>query len=330
MLIGVAAWGICGTDQHIFEGDFFPTYPLIGGHELAGEIVAVGDDVENVTVGDRVAVDPAIFCGSCFYCRRAQGNHCLEWNAIGVTMNGGFDDRVVVPEAKVYPIGELSYEEAAFIEPLSCVVYGVGRIVVPVGASALIYGAGSIGLLMLQVLRRAGVAGATVVDVRAHKLDMAKRLGASDVLEAGPDADDQLKEVAPHGFVVVVDCTGVPSVAQHMFLHAASDAALLFFGVNPRDATIAVSPYDVFRKDLLIYGSFSLRSTFSRGLALMRERAVNVQALVSKNLSLERFPAALDLASSGEALKVQVHPEMYGRGACDIVPTIDRGDGEEW
>src|SRR5919198_5663812 len=106
VVVRVAACGICGTDQHIFQGDFFPSYPLIGGNELAGEVAAVGEGVREVHEGDRVAVDPAIFCGHCLYCRRAQGNHCLEWNAIGVTMSGGFAELVAVPRANVYPIGD--------------------------------------------------------------------------------------------------------------------------------------------------------------------------------------------------------------------------------
>src|SRR5205823_819627 len=149
-LVRVAACGICGTDQHIFQGDFFPTYPLIGGHEMAGEVVAIGAGVDNVGEGERVAVDPSIFCGYCFFCQRAQGNHCLHWYGIGVTRNGGFAEYVLAPRANIYPIGAMPYEQAAFIEPISCVVYGVKRLRIPVGANALIYGAGTIGLLMLQ------------------------------------------------------------------------------------------------------------------------------------------------------------------------------------
>src|SRR5690348_2577964 len=90
VIVRVAACGICGTDQHIFQGEFFPTYPVIGGHEMAGEVVTVGERVDTVTPGMRVAVDPSVFCGYCFFCQRAQGNHCLNWNGIGTTLNGGF------------------------------------------------------------------------------------------------------------------------------------------------------------------------------------------------------------------------------------------------
>ena len=121
ILIRVRACGICGTDLHIYDGDFGGPFPLIGGHELAGDVVAVGPEtLGEVRVGQRVAVNPNVFCGSCFFCRRGQVNHCLRWSAIGVTRDGGFADFVVAPESNVYPIGDMDYELAAFIEPISC------------------------------------------------------------------------------------------------------------------------------------------------------------------------------------------------------------------
>jgi threonine dehydrogenase-like Zn-dependent dehydrogenase len=107
-----------------------------------------------VTVGDRVAVDPNIFCGACFFCQRGQVNHCQRWAAIGVTRDGGFADYAVAPATNVYSIADMPYQEAAFIEPLSCIVYGVKRLNAQLGASTLVYGAGPIGLLMLQVLHQ--------------------------------------------------------------------------------------------------------------------------------------------------------------------------------
>ena len=309
VLIRVRACGICGTDQHIYDGDFGGPLPLIGGHELAGEVVAVGPDiVEDIRVRQRVAVNPNVFCGSCFYCRRGQVNHCLRWSAIGVTRDGGFADYVVAPEANVYPVGDLDYELAAFIEPISCVVYGLKRLRVPVGANALIYGAGPIGLLMLQLVTHGGASAVAVVDLKQDKLDLARRLGASEAVQAGPAADDALREISPLGFDVVIDCTGVPAVVEHMFTHVRNEGKLLFFGVNPTEARVAISPYDVYRKDLEIHGSFALRYTFHDAFALLQGGAIDVAPLVSDRLPIERFPEALELAGSGEAFKVQIQP----------------------
>ena len=311
VLVRVAACGICGTDQHIFDGDFFPSYPLIGGHELAGEVVALGrQPVEPVVrEGDRVAVDPSLFCGSCFFCQRGQGNHCLNWNAIGVTRDGGFAEYVVAPTANVYPVGDMPYEVAAFIEPISCVVYGLQRLRIPVGANALIYGAGPIGLLMLQLVAHGGASTIAVVDLNEDKLKLARSLGAHEVISAGRGADEALGTISPLGFDVVIDCTGVPAVVEHMFMHVRKNGKLLFFGVNQPDAKIAISPYDVYQKDLEILGSFALRYTFHDAFALLESGAVDVRPLLSDRFPIERFPEALALAASGDAFKVQIQPQ---------------------
>jgi D-arabinitol dehydrogenase (NADP+) len=310
VLIRVRACGICGTDLHIYDGDVGGPFPVIGGHELAGDVVALGPaTLGDVRVGERVAVNPNLFCGSCFYCRRGQVNHCLRWSAIGVTRDGGFADYVVAPEANVYPVGGLDYDVAAFIEPISCVVYGLKRLRVPVGANVLIYGAGSIGLLMLQLTNHGGASSVAVVDLKQTKLDLARSLGAHEVVLAGPTADSALREIAPLGFDVVIDCTGIPAVVEHMFTHVRNEGKLLFFGVNPTEARVALSPYDVYRKDLEILGSFALRYTFHDALALIQNGAVDVAPLLSDRLPIERFPEALKLVASGDALKVQLEPQ---------------------
>ena len=309
VLIRVHSCGICGTDQHIFDGDVGGPLPLIGGHELAGEVVSVGAEVpDDFPVGGRVAVEPNISCGSCFYCQRGQVNHCLRWSAIGVTRDGGFADYVVAPATNVYRVGEMDYEVAAFIEPLSCVVYGLKRLEIPLGANVLIYGAGPIGLLMLQLVRHGGASEIAVVDLKQDKLDLAGTLGATITVAAGPSADPALREASPLGFDVVIDCTGVPSVVEHTFTHVRNNGKLLFFGVNPPDARISISPYEVYRRDLQIFGSFALRFTFQDALALLETGAVDVKPLLSERLPIDRFAEALGLAGSGEALKVQIQP----------------------
>ncbi|OLE29656.1 MAG: hypothetical protein AUG43_05670 [Actinobacteria bacterium 13_1_20CM_3_68_10] len=309
VLIRVHSCGICGTDQHIFDGDVGGPLPLIGGHELAGEVVSVGAEVpDDFPVGGRVAVEPNISCGSCFYCQRGQVNHCLRWSAIGVTRDGGFADYVVAPATNVYRVGEMDYEVAAFIEPLSCVVYGLKRLEIPLGANVLIYGAGPIGLLMLQLVRHGGASEIAVVDLKQDKLDLAGTLGATITVAAGPSADPALREASPLGFDVVIDCTGVPSVVEHTFTHVRNNGKLLFFGVNPPDARISISPYEVYRRDLQIFGSFALRFTFQDALALLESGAVDVKPLLSERLPIDRFAEALGLAGSGEALKVQIQP----------------------
>jgi 2-desacetyl-2-hydroxyethyl bacteriochlorophyllide A dehydrogenase len=310
VLIRVAACGICGTDQHIFHGDVGGPFPLIGGHELVGEVVGVGEEmVEDIRVGQRVAVDPNVSCGSCFFCQRGQVNHCVRLSVIGVTRDGGFADYVVAPETHVYPVGDMDYEVAAFIEPISCVVYGLKRLRIPVGADALIYGAGPIGLLMLQLVNHGGAGAVTIVDLEQDKLDLARTLGAGEVVLAGGGADAALRAISPLGFDVVIDCTGVPAVVEHMFEHVRNEGKLLFFGVNPTEARISISPFEVYRRDLEVLGTFALRYTFHDAMALLRSGTVDVRPLVSDRFPIDAFPEALELAGSGKALKVQIQPQ---------------------
>jgi len=308
VLVRVATCGICGTDQHILRGDFLPTYPLIGGHEMAGEVAAIGDAVENTREGERVAVDPGVFCQHCYFCQRAQGNHCLRWQGLGTTRDGGFAEYVRAPAANLYPIGAMPYEEAAFVEPLSCAVYGFQRLQLPVGANVLIYGAGTIGLLMLQLARHGGAGQIVSVDTKPQKLALAHRLGASETVPADAGADSTLREIAPLGFAAVIDCTGIPTVVEHMITHAQPEGTLLYFGVNPQQATIKISPYEVYRKDLQILGSFALRYTFHQATALLQAGAVDVKPLLTEQLPIECFPEALKRAGTGDVLKVQIQP----------------------
>lgn len=112
VLVRAKACGICGTDVHIWEGDFFPTFPLIPGHELAGEVTRVGAEVEGLTVGDRVMVDPTVTCEECHFCMINRQNHCLRWNAVGVTRDGGFGEYVRVPAKNCYRFENVSFGEA--------------------------------------------------------------------------------------------------------------------------------------------------------------------------------------------------------------------------
>jgi threonine dehydrogenase-like Zn-dependent dehydrogenase len=162
---------------------------------------------------------------------------------------------------------------------------------------------------MLQLVAHGGASAVAVVDLKQEKLDLARQLGASEAVQAGPAADDALREISPLGFDVVIDCTGVPAVVEHMFTHVRNEGKLLFFGVNPTEARVAISPYDVYRKDLEIHGSFALRFTFHDAFALLQGGALEVAPLLSDRLPIERFPEALELAGSGEAFKVQIQPQ---------------------
>jgi threonine dehydrogenase-like Zn-dependent dehydrogenase len=303
---------VCGTDAHIFRGEYMANYPIVGGHELAGRITALGAGVTGWCEGERVSVDPNIFCGDCYFCRSNRANHCLWFSAVGVTRDGGFAEYVTAPARNLYRVPEgISFEDAALIEPVSCVVYALQRIRVLAGSSALIFGAGPMGQLLLQGLRRSGAASVTVVDRVPSRLELAVQLGAENaILSSGDEPPrDELRRLQPLGFDVVVDATGLPKVVEGMFEFAKPTAKILFFGVCPKGETVAISPYEVFENDWEIYGSFALRYTFYPAIDLISSGAVQVRPVVSHSIALGDLPAYMrGELRLGRAGKILVRP----------------------
>src|SRR5450756_378394 len=155
IVVAPRAVGICGTDLHIIDGEFPPApYPLVPGHEFAGEVVALGAGVTGLSIGERVAVDPSLFCGHCTYCQRQRGNLCEDWGATGDTVDGAFAELVAVPAGNAYAIPDsLSWGAAALIEPLACVVHGLRRLAMVPGSELLVVGAGTLGPVSYTHLR---------------------------------------------------------------------------------------------------------------------------------------------------------------------------------
>lgn len=277
VVVRVRACGICGTDHHILKGEFVQKFPVIPGHEFSGEVVEVGKDVQYFRVGDRVTVDPGIYCGECYFCQQELGNHCLNWNGFGTTRNGGFAEYAVIPASNCYHIPDnLSFQEAAFTEPLACVVHGLNRIRINPGDDILLFGAGPIGLLLLQALRHGGASKVVVVDKQESRLAMAQAMGAYAIVVAGPNQHAELTAYAPHGYSIVTDATGITAVVQQAFQYIRPHGRYFQFGVTPPDETVQIKPYDIFRYDWNIVGSFATRYNFHPAIAWLESGAVHV------------------------------------------------------
>jgi D-arabinitol dehydrogenase (NADP+) len=306
-LVRVEAAGVCGTDVHIFDGGFLASYPIIAGHEFAGTIVALGPEVTGYQVGDRVACEPSISCDHCYFCRRNLHNHCENWQSLGVTRPGAFAEYVAVPRQCLYRIERLSFAEAAFVEPLACVVFGQERARLQLGDNVLIFGAGAIGLQHLQLIRRAGAAQVAVVDKRSDRLELASTLGADWAIVADGTESQKLRDIAPRGFKLVIDATGVSAVVEQAVQYVMNSGKLLVFGVCPQAERISVSPFEIYRRDLQIVGSFAIRRTFSQAVSLLEAGAIEVKPLIGQTITLSELPEALALMARGQApMKIQV------------------------
>ena len=307
ILIKVRRAGICGTDIHILHGSYPAQYPLIPGHEFSGTIEMVGTSVTRFQPGDRVTADPNIACNRCENCQKNQINQCLNWQGIGITRAGGFADYVIAPEGNVYPIGSISFEEGAFIEPLACVIWGIQTIRPTIGDRTLIFGAGPMGCLIMQSLKAAGATEVTIVDRLPSRLKKAASLGADHTLLT-EEAPSVLKNLSPDGFDIVTDATGSPSVVESCFQYVRARGKVWLFGVCTPDAKASFSPYEVFRKDLSIFGSYAVNRTFNESIELLRSGTVKVRPLLSHTLPLEDFAEAMRVAEHDpKRMKVQLY-----------------------
>lgn len=307
VLIEIRRAGICGTDIHIWHGDYeLAEFPLIPGHEFAGVVAAVGKGVTRYAVGDRVTADPNIPCLTCSECQRNMFNQCHDLSVVGVTRDGAFAEYVVVPERVVFGIGDLSFAAGALVEPLACVVWGLKRVDVQPGDRAIVFGAGPMGCLLMQAVRAAGASSVTMVDREPSRLAMAVELGASHTLLAADATPEATRQIAPDGFELVADATGVPSVIERATAYARPGGTIWVFGVAPEDAVARFRPYDLFRRDLRVIGSFAVNKTFQEAIALIEGGAVRVEPLVSHVVPLADFAEGLRLAEEDPArMKVQ-------------------------
>lgn len=304
VVIQVAAVGICGTDIHILDGEFAPTpYPIIPGHEFAGTIVAAGPEVTELSEGDRVAVDPSLFCGQCHFCALGRGNLCERWNAIGVTTPGACAQYAVAPVANCYRLpDQVSLEHAALIEPLSCAVHGFDLLPARLGEHYLVYGAGTMGLLMTQLARNAGAASVSVVDLNPDRLTVAAKLGA-DKVATGADQLDR-----PHGWEVVIDCTGAVPAIEDGLRRVRRGGTFQVFGVAATDAVASFSPFRVYHDEITIIGSMAVLHSFGRAVDLLAKGTIDAATMISHSFGLDQYTQALDAFRAGSGRKLQIRP----------------------
>ena len=303
VLIRVMASGICGTDVHIFRGEYLGGYPVIPGHEFSGVVEAIGSQVKRFKPGDRVAVEPNIACDNCEACLNNRQNFCLNWTAVGVTRPGAMEQFTTAPEKVVFDIGELSFEQAAFMEPLSCVLHGLERLAPELADKVAILGAGPIGLLLLQGIRAQGASQVTVVDKNVARVRSAGDLGAAIIL-------NDLNALKTNYYDVVIDATGAIPVMARSIDFVRPGGRVLLFGVPPTVKEMCIEPFKIFNKGLTVMSSYtSVRNSY-QALDLLHAGRIQVEGLVSHRLPLEEFQRGIEMIEQGAdgVKKVQILP----------------------
>ncbi|KAK9476490.1 chaperonin 10-like protein [Lipomyces japonicus] len=313
ILIKVSACGVCGTDLHIHEGEFIARFPLIPGHEVVGNVAALGNAVKGFAVGDKVVADNSELCGECFYCRRGKPLLCEHFNAHGVTLDGAFAEYAAYPAGKVFKITHLSSVDATLLEPASCAAHGLKKIRPDLGASVLMFGAGPTGLVLAQLLRQNGGCHVVLAANAGSKMKLAKQLDAADVYveldRKQPQAQfELLKRENPYGFDIVVEATGSPKILEDAINYVRRGGKLVVYGVYSNAARVTWPPTKIFGDEITILGSFSETYMFPTAINYLDgpHPKVHVKGIVNKTYRLDQWDECLEAIRNKTAIKAAI------------------------
>ena len=309
VLIEVEGCGLCGTDLHILATP--PGHPAttgtILGHEFVGRIAELGSDVTAFEVGLRVVVDPNLKCGVCRFCRRGLANHCENWTTLGIFQDGGFAQYAVAPQRALHPISEtVPFEDAVWTEILSCVLASTDRMAIGPGRTAVVIGAGPVGVLHGMLFQAAG-ARVIIADRAPLRLDLARGAGIERTVHVDQESlmDAVQESTDGTGADVVVDAVG--NQFQTCLNVVGKQGFVSLFGMNAA-ASPSVTQADITRNEVTVFGSFVGQHAFPRAIQLLESGAVLPSALVTHRLTVDELLQGIEAARRGEAMKVVITP----------------------
>jgi L-iditol 2-dehydrogenase len=315
-LVRVRRVGVCGSDVHYWDrgriGPVVVRGPMILGHECAGEIVEIGEDVADLRVGDRVTLEPGVPCGRCEYCRAGHYNLCPDVVFFATPpVDGAFCEYVAHPATSCYRLpDEVSFEEGAMCEPLSVGVHAVRRAGIGLGDSVLITGAGTIGLVTLMAAQAAGAAATIVTDVQPNRLALASELGATATADVrSQDATALVQDVTQgRGADAGIECTGVSAAMLTGLMSVRSGGTLVWVGMTDDEYTIPAVV--AIRRELDIRGIFRYHHTYPAAIDLIATDRAEVARLITHRFPLDDLPEAMETAHTGRDGAVKVMIEM--------------------
>ena len=316
VLLKVHACGVCGTDVHIYhgeEGSAEVTPPVVLGHELSGIVEQVGSAVTVCRPGDRVAVDPNIYCGECRPCRMGRKQNCRSLYAIGVNTNGGFAEYCVVPQQQCIVMDpETDLDVAAMMEPLACASHGMDNLGIVPGENVLVIGGGTIGLIMVQLARLSGAAKVLLSEPVEVRQKIGLEVGATAVVNPITESlSDKIREVfGTEGADAVIECVGTTKAVAQAIESAGPGGKILIFSVPSVGAAVSLPLMDVFKKELKITGSIINPDTNQRAADLINSGRIEIKKLITHTFDIHHLEEAIRCQMGNESIKVMVRPKL--------------------
>jgi len=306
--------GVCGTDLHIHHGDFNAVFPLIPGHELVGTVDTLGEGVTRFAVGEQVTVNPNIYCGQCDYCLAGRLILCSNAKGLGSNYPGFFAEYVVAAADLVFSVEGIDPDTAVFTEPAACAMHGVETLGPRPGSTALVFGAGPTGLLLAQLLRSSGVAHVTVAAPTEFKLETARSLGVDRTVlidRSDPAGNEtRLRDASgTDGYDYVVEATGSTTVGDICVPLTRNGGTVMVYGVTRNEELMKFHPFDVFRREITIKGSFAEMTSFGAAIRALRTGRAKTDGIITHRFGLDDYGKALStLAEDQSAHKVLIVP----------------------
>jgi len=317
VLVHMTAAGMCGTDLHLHEGQFLANFPLTPGHETLGVVESLGAGAVDgqgalLAVGQPVVINPNSACRRCDYCTEDRPWLCESFAGIGSSTPGGFAEFVLVPGAQVFDATGIDPDLAVFAEPSACIAHLMDRLAPLTGCSVVVLGAGPTGVLLTQSLLYSGASLVVLADPNEFKLAVASSLAeiGTFVMDRDDVAGSMDALVATFGaFDVVIDATGRAGVIEELPRLARGGGRIVYYGVADEADLVRVSPFEIFRRELTIMGSFTEVDSFPDALAAFRAGAIRVDGLITHRFGVGDYGQALEaLRWDRSAHKIVITP----------------------
>lgn len=309
VVVEVSNVGICGSDVHWYShggmGNRVVTDPLILGHESAGHVVEVGQDVTGITVGEEVAIEPGVPCRQCEYCRKGQYNLCPDVEFMATPgVDGAFREYVAWPADFVHRLPHsVSTRVGALCEPISVGIQAVQRADIDVDDTVLIMGAGAIGTYTQAVAEVAGAGSIIVADVVPSKLDRAKERGAELTINSSErNVKERISDELDEEIDVAIDATGAPSAIESVLNAPRPNGTAVLVGLAP-DSTIPLNTFEIIRHQIDIRGSYRFANTYSTAISLLATNRIDAMSTIDFEMSLDRIGDAFERAREPDTVK---------------------------